>query len=77
MIVDGNKSTRQPYKTTVYNHGRRIDLANQLDDDVYDDDGGESKNDVIRALFWLSGNIMEASKLGVPGMQILTCVSIF
>ena len=44
MIVDGNKSTRQPYKTTVYNHGRRIDLANQLDDDVYDDDGGESKN---------------------------------
>ena len=41
MIVDGNKSTRQPYKTTVYNHGRRIDLANQLDDDVYDDDGGE------------------------------------
>ena len=43
MIVDGNKSTRQPYKTTVYNHGRRIDLVNRLDDDVYDDDGGESK----------------------------------
>ena len=44
MLVDADKSTRQPYKTTVYNHGR-IDLANQADDDFYDDEEGGGGGD--------------------------------